>query len=275
MVAGKCLRDGGHGWIFHLWDELAHLKSSKVEIHDLFPMWSDVQVVPGTQHPIDGYSRDVKVALDRLTPLVPRSHPVITAGVHDLRPADLAGDLVLIGGPVVNTISRSLHGYTFKNNKLSVCPVKSTHLRWCFSYPFKGPDDPSFSRYVNSEIRKTMPKAIMDRHASGVLKMPRFSKVDYDSGRICSDFLLVTVVPNTRLRSSTGSTIIDVADLQGQGDKVFADLLRDNDRRRELIEAVHRKRYFQALYELPVTHDDRMRETKPGVPRLLDVHIIS
>ena len=275
-VAGPALVVGFHGYVFHLWEKYEHLKHSRVPLQDLFPMWETVQVVPGTHHPVFGYHHDVQMALENLVPLVPRSHPVVTARLKDLRPANKAGNLVLIGGPITNDISLRIHGYEFdKNMKISIKPVGNTGLRWLFYYPFKRPDDPSFSRYDEGMLRETMPKAIMDQRASGMLAAPRFSGVDYSTGMITSDFLLVTVIPNTLLRSSTGSSIIDIADLHGQGDKVFAELLRDNDRRRELHESVGRQRYFQALYEVPVTHDESTRETTPGSPRLLDVQVLS
>lgn len=274
-VAGPAVLSGASGWIFHLWDRYKHLKPAQVSVEDLFPAWNSVQIVPGTHHPVVGYPHDVQVALEKLIPLVPRAHRVVTAPLRDMLSADKAGNLVLIGGPIANDLSLHVHGYRFdKKKKISIDPVTETGLRWAFSYPFKQKDDPSFSRYDAGTLRSTMPKAIVDRRSSGIVGKPRFSGVDYNTGRITSDFLLITVVPNILLRRSTGSTIIDVADLHGQGDKVFAELLRDGHRRRELGKFVQRHRYFQALYEVPVTHDDDARETRPGVPNLLDVAIL-
>lgn len=273
-VAGKFLLAGAGGWVFIAWDGLKARWAAEVEVNDLFPRWAEVQVVPGRHHPIDGYPPDVKIALDRLTPLIPRSHPVVTVGLDHLPSANLAGELVLIGGPVANMLSRQLHGYRFSNNKLSVRPMRKTGFRWCFSYPYRKAEDPHFSRYIGGELRETMPKAIIDLHGTGPMAVPRFSAVDPESGKIRSDFLLLTVTPNTLLRYSSGSSIVDVTDLQGQADKVFADLLLDDGRRVELAKAVRRKRHFQALYEVPVMHDDRKRETRPGVPTLIDVHVL-
>jgi len=275
-VLGKMLMAGG--WVFFLYDRLKDFmswRSSIVGIEDLFPMWPNVQVVPGSHHPVDGYHPDIQIALERLTPLVPRSDPIIIKGANELPLPDLSRDLVLIGGPVSNVISlMNVHGYSYSGNKISVRPVRRTGFRWCFHYPFPSDDDlPSF-RYVAGKLRSTMPKALVDTRASGSLAEPRFCKLDQKTGRIQSDYLLLTVMPNRIRHDFTGSTIIDVADLQGQGDKVFADVLRDSASRSELAKAVRRKRYFQALYEVPVSHDDSQCTTTPGTPRLLDVHLL-
>jgi hypothetical protein len=275
MVLGRtALAVGSSGWVFFIWDKLAKLKENRVEIDALFPMWHDIQVIPGKHHPDYGYHPDTQAALERLTPLVPRSLPIHTAPADDLPTADLARDSVLIGGPVANPVSRHLYGYTFERGKLSIEPTVNTGLRWSFYYPYKGKDDPTFSRYVAGELHATMPKAVLDRRASRSSALPLFNKYDPETGLIDSDYLLLTVVPNTLLPYSTGSTVIDVASLQGQGEKVFADILRDNGRRKELSDAVHHRQYFQAFYELPVTHNSTKHETTPGVPRLRDVYIL-
>jgi len=282
LALGKVIGLAGiNGWVFFMYKKLeklepssANLEQSEVEIEDLFPMWPDVQVVPGSHHPVDGYHPDIQIALERLTPLVPRIDPIVTAGADALPPADLSRDLVLIGGPVSNVISLSLHGYKYTGDKISVSPERNTGLRWCFHYPFPSDDDLPYSRYVDGKLRTTMPKALVDTHASGYLAKPQFCKTD-PQGRIEFDYLLLTVVPNSIRSNFTGSTIIDVADLQGQGDKVFADVLRDSASISELAEAVNGKRYFQALYEVPVAHDDSQCATTPATPRLLDVHLLA
>jgi excisionase family DNA binding protein len=274
LALGKAVAIGSSGWIFVLYQKLEKIRSSPVEVSDLFPRWPDIQVVPGSHHPVDGFHPDIQIALERLAPLVPRVDPVVIAGADALPPADLARDLVLIGGPISNSISLDLHGYQYDRDKISVQPVRNTGLRWCFYYPNQCDDDPQFRRYVAGKLRATKPKALMDRCASGMLSQPRFSAVERGTDRIQSDYLLVTVVPNTLARSATGSSIIDVADLCGQGDKTFGDLLRDADSRRELALAVKGRPYFQALYEVSVTHDDAKAETTPGAPRLVDVQVL-
>jgi len=281
MALGKTLRRGiaSVAGVFiiwdHLWEHLKNLKPYTVELDELFPMWPEIQVVPGTHHPVDGYHSDVRIALERLTPLVPRFDPIVVARADELPRADLARDLVLIGGPVTNAISLRLHGYEYSNEKISNRPTRKTTLRWCFHYPRKRRNDPSNSRYVAGKLRATMPKALVDRQATGDLALPRYCRVDPETGRIQSDYLLLTVMPNSVLGRSTGFTIIDVADLHGQGDKVFADVLGDDSSRKELAEAVSGKRYFQALYEVPVTHDDANRTTSPGTPTLLDYQVLA
>lgn len=273
LVLGKAAQVGLSGAVFFVWNKLAEFRESPVAVEDVFPMWADIQVVPGEQNPNYGYHPDTQIALDRLTPLVPRSGRVVVATSDDLPNRDLARDLLLIGGPVSSADSRNLHGHTFENGKLSPLPTGETGFRWRFWYPYGSQGDPSFSRYVKGELRTTMPKALIDRRAMGLTAKPQFSKYDPETGLVLSDYLLVTVVPNTFLTSATGRTIIDIASLHGQGEKVFPDVLRDHDRRKELFQAVNHKQYFQALYELPISHDLWKKETTPGPPELKDVWV--
>jgi hypothetical protein len=76
-------------------------------------------------------------------------------------------------------------------------------------------------------------------------------------------------LPNADDRGSLGGTIIDIGDLHGQGDKLFAQILRDNATRRELKRRIGRGRYFQALYEVDVRHDDASMLTEPTGARLV------
>jgi hypothetical protein len=262
--------------VFFLWDKL-EARVADVDVADLFPEWRDAQVVPGRHHPVDGFHPDIVDALRELAPLIPRADlPIVLGSDADLPSANPRGNLVLIGGPISNVLSSRLHGHHFDGRKISVNPVTSTSLRWHFHYPFPRDDDPPFSRYVGGSLReKTMAKALVDSHSSGALGMPRFSKVDNDTGRIESDLLLITVLPNTLGSRATGATIIDVADLQGQGDKAFAVVLQDHLLRRELYNATKGKRYFQALYHVPVLHDDASRTTRPGMPQLADIHVLA
>jgi hypothetical protein len=266
---------GISGWVFFLYEKLGGLRSEAIEIEDLFPNWSDFQVVPGTHHPVYGYHPEIQTALESLAPLMRRLDPVVMAGADALPPADLARELMLIGGPVSNAISSRLHGYRYAGRKISVRPYKHTGLRWCFYYPYQRDDDPKSIRYIFGKLQPTMPKGIIDLNASRLLAPPRFSRFDEATGLIRSDYLLLTVVPNSLCRYSTGSTIIDVADLQGQGQQVFADILRFSDRRKELANALRGKRYFQALYEVPVSHDDQKRTTTPSEAKLIDVHVLT
>lgn len=274
MALGKFFCLGMSGWIFVCYDKLQpYLSQRLVEIEDLFPWWPDVQVVPGSHHPVYGYHSDVRIALEQLTPLLRVTKPLLVRELNELPSSDLARDLLLIGGPVANAISLKVHGYQYSGKKISVDRVEDTGLRWSFHYPYKTDDDPSYSRYVDGRLEPKMPKALVDHHASAPLAQPRYCPIDSHTGRIRGDYLLVTVVPNKLTSYSTGSTIIDVADLQGQGDKVFPILL-DDSHRGELAGAVKGKSYYQALYEVAVKHDDEFCVTFPGPPRLIDVHIL-
>jgi len=285
VAAGKALISGIDGWVFVLWDKLREtskdpVETSKiksiVEISDLFPTWSEFQIVPGTHHPIEGYAPDVRTALERLEPLVPKSDPVVFVAAADLRLAITNRDMVLIGGPITNLLSRQVHGYRFhkRKNKIDVRPFKKTGLRWCFEYPYPSSHDQTIIRYAGGVLKvTTLPKGIVDLNVkTAALAEPRFSRVDPENGLLESDYLLLTVVPNTMGNQSTGCTIIDVADLHGQGDKIFADLLDNPEYRKELANAVEGSRFFQALYEVPVRHDTNRQETTPLNPKLLDVH---
>lgn len=68
--------------------------------------------------------------------------------------------------------------------------------------------------------------------------------------------------------------ILDIADLHGLGDQAFALIGEQEGLRKELYDATFKRgmRSFQVLYEVPVMNDLSAQVTKPGVPRLIDVH---
>jgi hypothetical protein len=262
----------GSGTKFFLWDQLAGLESKPVpSIEELFPFWKDIQLVPGIVHPVDGFNPDVKDAQVKIAPLMYRSVPVECLSLEKLPEAALHRDLLLIGGPITNPISCKLHGYQFEGQKISVSPITDVGTRWSFHYPYRTTEDMAFRRYVGGTLRAAWPQAIIDHKARGKAAVPLYPKVNPETEQILSDYLLITVMPNDLRPDSTGATIIDVADLHGQGDKTFTDILGDSELCRELHDASKGKRYFQVLYEVPVTHDDEKKLSMPGRPHLMDI----
>jgi excisionase family DNA binding protein len=273
-VIGAVFASGVSGWMTFVWDRLARFGENRVDVEELLPCWRTVQVSVGMHHTVEGYHPDTQEALQTIAPHIVRSDRVIVDGSDSFPTVDPYRDLLLIGGPATNLLSRRLHGYSSVGKKLSERPTLSTGLRWCFFYPQPSEHDPDFSRYVRGELRRTMSKALLDCRAQGLLAEPRYCRFEKTHGRVLSDFLLLTVMPNKLENHASGFYVIDVADLHGQGNKVFARIVGDSQRRKELSEAVGRKRYFQALYEVPVMHSPIHCKTSPGTPKLLDVHVL-
>lgn len=266
---------GMSGWGVAVCDKINEGELRPVDVADLLPSWADIQIVPGSHHPVLGYHPDIQIALDRLARIVPRTLPVVGRSVNELPLPDFGRDLILVGGPVSNVLSEQIHGYSFHGDKISPMPFRETGLRWCFHYPHKSDSDPLLRRYVAGEVRPSMPKGVVDLNAHSPLDCPMYPSYDPETERIQSDYLLVTVLPNQFGARSTGATLIDVADLQGQGDKAFACIMEKEELRRELGTRVGRNRYFQALYRVAVHHDDHLRETTPGAIELIDVEVFS
>lgn len=269
-IASNVAYAGISGWMFFVCDKLILGDASKSDVAELFPSWHESWLVPGSHHPKQGLHPDVEQAANNLLPLFPKLHDARRLALDELPNPNFSDDLLLIGGPVSSALSMHVHGHRFHGTKISERPVRNTQLRWQFHYPSAKAADPKFLRYMNETLRPTMVKGIVDTKASGELAMPFYSRIDHDQ-RITSDYLLITVVRNRFAKISSGSTIIDIADLHGQGDKAFASIMDSSSARRELASALKGKKYFQALYEVRVKHDDSTRRTFPGAARLLDV----
>ncbi|WP_149303165.1 helix-turn-helix domain-containing protein [Pareuzebyella sediminis] len=259
-----------------VWDEYKGLDDknlSKTEIRSVFNFWDKITLHPGQTHPKwGGLHPDVKHASREIVKLTELPEDALFVGYDGLPDTEKQGNLLLIGGPISNDLSCELHGYKFLNeNKISIKPSKNIGTRWSFYFPVPEKGDLlGFSRFVEGEEIKTWPKAIEDNQLKGAAKGPIFSPFDPHTGRIISDFLLITVVPNQLTKYSSGSTIVDVADLHGQGNKAFSQIISNKDRLKELMDAVDGKRYYQALYEVFVSHDDYQKTTNIKKIELVD-----
>jgi len=260
-----------------LWEGIRPYFESKelqTDIKDLFSFWDDIRLFPGHAHPKwNGFHPDVVEAQNKIAGLFTFPDEIEYRKFENLPELKNHGDLLLIGGPISNSLSRSIHGYNFKGEKISHKPIINIGTRWSFYYPESTGKEKKFSRYVNKKMVTTKPKAIIDM--VGALNTPRYSQINSESEFIKSDYLLITVLPNNFSIDSSGSTIVDVADLHGQGNKAFAKIMENQKRRNELFKAVNGKRYFQALYEIGINHDDYNKETSLGEIVLDDVHILS
>ena len=240
-------------------------KEVTVDLLDLFPSFDKTQLVPGSHHPAEGFHPDVLAALNGLAPILNGLQPTKYVEFRSLPAPDLSKDLLLLGGPISNELSLKLHGHTFSGKKISPLPNQRSGFRWHFFYPEPTFGEPAYSRYVSGQLLPKMRKAIVDTRAPSNANV--FDSRCGDDGLISTDYLLITVQPNP-FANGNGSTVVEVADLQGQGDKAFSRLLANDAARRELQTELRSSRHFQALYEVPVVHNSSRAETMPGIPKL-------
>lgn len=246
-------------------------REEKVELLHLFPSFDATQLVPGSHHPEEGFHPDVLAALNGLLPMLNALRRTTPVDFKMLPVPDRSKDLLLLGGPISNELSRELHGHAFTGSKISPLPTRRSGFRWHFFYPDLVAGEPPYSRYVSNTFRSTMRKALVDTKAPSSARLVD-SRTGAD-GFIANDYLLITVQPNSVVEGS-GTTIVEVADLQGQGDKAFATVLATEALRRELHSGIKAAKSFQALYEVPVQHNNLKRTTSPGVPKLVGLQLL-
>lgn len=249
----------------------------ETDIRDLFSNWNELNLFPGIAHPkyIKGFHPDVAEAQNSISKLMDASGKVEFRPLDQCLKMSLNENYLLIGGPISNELSRTLHGYKVVNQKISENPSQSNDFRWHFNYPESKQTDYKYSRFVNGEERSTMPKAIVDKLAKVGTRKYNLPQIYTENERISTDYLLLTVIENKLSGKSTGKQIIDIADLNGQGNKAFAIIMSDKNRRNQLRKAVNNKPYYQALYEVKVLHDDFNRITSLGEISLINVHLLS
>lgn len=257
----------GTGVIGNFTYERLTKKEVHVDLLDLYPSFSKTQLVPGSHHPDEGFHPDVYDAMCGMATLVGQG-PTTSTSFGALPTPNLTGDLLLLGGPISNELSCRLHGHSYTNRKITPLPENRSGFRWHFYYPEPVPMEHAYSRYVSGKRDPKWRKAIIDT------KLPvSANEIDSrceDDGSISNDYLLITVQPNT-FAPGSGTSIVEVADLQGQGDKAFSTLFANEAARHELKAELRFTKYFQALYEVPVVHDSKAATTSPGTPRLVGV----
>lgn len=243
-------------------------REDPVEAFDLFPSLSQAQLIPGSHHPDEGFHPDIYDALSALTAKLVTSKPYTSLDFQSLPAPNKGGHLLLLGSPISNELTLQLHGHTFAGRKISVNPSNRSGFRWHFCYPESEARELSYSRYVFGRLEPKMRKIIIDERAP--ISANEYSSSCNDDGTISNDYLLITVQQNTFSKGS-GTSIIEVSDLQGQGAKAFPMILENEAARRELKSKLGASKYFQALYEVPVAHDSIKRTTSAGLPKLVDV----
>ena len=243
-------------------------READADLKDFLPSFARSQLVPGSHHPEERFHPDVYDALCSLSAVLVGSKTPECVDFERLPSPNTSGDLLLLGGPISNELSRQLHGHTMVGKKISPLPDARSGFRWHFYYPEAVPGEPAYSRYVAGRLEPKMRKAIVDSKAPASANTID-SRCNPD-GSIANDFLLVTVQPNS-LGLGSGTTIIEIADLQGQGDRACAALLQNEAARRELLAKLGSAKYFQALFDVPVLHDSKTASSSPGVPKLVGV----
>jgi hypothetical protein len=276
-VIGSIVTAGISGWGLFMWDRWASDRShnARIEIGQLFSEWNDINLVPGTAHPQFGFHPDIVEAQDKLIKLIHKDKMKTEfRSLVDLPAVDRNRNLLLIGGPISNRTSREWQGF-MRDQHSGTLTRSRRHpygLRWEFLYPSSKNYAMQVRRYVCGQLVSTSQKFIEDAQATHVAR-ERCGSVDAETGKLTGDVLLISYLPNILSASSEGNAIVDVADLHGQGDKAFARILQEDSLRLELYEATRKRgfRFFQALYEVPVYHQDDIKHTDSGNPRLIDV----
>ena len=262
---------GVSGWGIWAWEKWSK-RAIDVDLLEIFPSFASTQLSKGEHHPKRKFHPDVRVALDEMTSILMNCRSPSELPVEALPEVNRDGNIVLLGGPISNELTRELHGHTISTEeKVSEFPNNRRGFRWHFGYPERSHDDPTFGRYVDGAFTQTWPKFIVDTKASAESTRRLGSGLDPQTGLITSDYLLITVQPNTLGSHATGNTIIEISDLQGQGDKAFPRLLQNKDAMRDLANEVKGMRYFQALYSVPVEHNIGSNSTEPGLPKRIGV----
>ncbi|HRI04067.1 MAG TPA: hypothetical protein PLL77_10015 [Pyrinomonadaceae bacterium] len=258
-----------------IWDyfQLDTIGKSPKDIGRLFSGWRNMQIVPGEIHPNFGFHPDIVDAQMGLLPLL-EPKQVMQLRLEELPKPNPNAHLLLIGGPVSNQLSRCWRGFELNNGVLRSDGKLRSALRWEFMYPEVSKGQ-RFRRYVNGDVIESRQKYLADRDRPGKLGKESATK-DPETGFLTHDWLLITHIPNIIKDSAAGNAIIDVADLHGQGDKAFSTILQNDQLRNDLYTATIKKgaRYFQALYKVPVVHDNELKRTIAEIPELWDVFLI-
>jgi excisionase family DNA binding protein len=250
-------------------------------LNEMFPEWRSFHLVPGMVHPVYGEHPDIlKAQGDIAQLLLPDGMQPKLLSWTDLPYVRPDTNLFLIGGPLSNAVSRKWRTFEMREDdsssgrgRLYLPGGPISELRWEFDY--RKPDDrmPRPQRYINGLLNVSEPKFILDANRPNS-PHPIQAKLQSDTDLLATDFLLVTYIPN-RLDGGGGAhMILDIADLHGLGDQAFALIGEQEGLRKELYDATFKRgmRSFQVLYEVPVMNDLSAQVTKPGVPRLIDVH---
>ncbi len=234
----------------------------------IFRDWEQVEVVPGRLHPdyLGQIHPDIVAAQRVLIPTLvndPSSVAAVDAKVlPDASSLPRSASVLLIGGPVTNQASRALHGFRRVDGLMaSVAPLPE--LRWRFEY--LALRQGRVRRYVSGsrtgDSTESWGKRVVDTHTGTSYQ----AQVD-DNGFMTTDLLLVTHVP-----VPTRSSVIDVADLHGQGDIAFGMAMGNPEWVQDLGRLSDRNKspYFQALFRVGVRHDHSAALTSCSLPELI------
>jgi hypothetical protein len=166
--------------------------------------------------------------------------------------------LILIGGPVSNSLAREWQGYGRSPSTGYVEDVlrRRPQLRWRFRYNLCEDKKAGPARFVDGKLHRSWPQAIedFDKPGAGLRKAVTVGEDHW----LVSDWLVLSFVRNT-LSVGSGASIIDSSDLHGQGNMAFAQLMNDPWRLDELEKKLESRGiphggHFQALYRVDVVH---------------------
>lgn len=248
-----------------------------VDIEDLFRYWDELNLYQGAAHPkhANGSHPDVAEAQSEISRFMEGRGNVEFRPWEECLRLSYDNNFLSVGGPISNDISRKIHGYRLIDQKISIEPMIKTDFRWHFHYPESSENDPKYFRFVQGQEVPTMAKGIYDRSPGLGGRKILYPGTYPESQRILKDYLLLTVVENQLGGKPTGKHIVDIADLNGQGNKLFPKIMADKERRKELSKEVKGKPYYQALYEVEVEHDEYNMITYLGDYKLCGVHLLS
>ena len=207
---------------------------------------------------------DILRPYEELAGLLHRSGiDMVPVAIDRLPTATLDEQLLLIGGPVSNAVARAWQGYRQNpESKIYEFVGSPVSRRWRFEYALDRATAPKPMRFVAGILKESWPQAIWDERSPGSLQ---FAALDHSTGLLVEDKLLLTFAPNPF--SKSGTMMLDVSDLHGQGNEAFVQLLSNKNRLQALTDELHRQNIplgtpFQALYSVFVEHDHDARVTR-------------
>lgn len=251
-----------------------HIQTLDV-LEDLFVDWGRYTLLPGSAN-VDFRAEvhpDIIQACRAIEPLWRRpGRPVEYRSAEQLHPATKSDSLFLIGGPVSNAWAQEWQGYTRDSDGyLHRTHPPSLDLRWYFKYALAEPKWSGPLRYVDGILKPSWPQAIVDTSSGDLIRPSTMGpsrmlpNLPLPVKMLRTDWMVMSYLPNT-LDTSSNTDIIDISDFHGQGDKALG-LLHNPPRLNQLLREVRASgatRYFQALFEIPVKHDEDPRSPAPS-----------
>lgn len=237
------------------------------------PIDTRASFVPGQSHPKYSHFHPddafVATVFDELV-----ADAVENRIVYDSKriPQNLSGSALVSGSPVSNAMSRYLLQYEYVDNSdrnLGLLRTKNAVFETEFEF--------LLARNALDEMGISEPIGKSGNTGNWSVVNKRSGEVyaaENRDGRLMSDFLLVTCLPNIFDRESyeNGESVFLLAGAHGVGTRATDVLLRDSSLLSKLKEKVGRSMYWQALFKIDGV-DHYHRDPKLGVrwhPTALD-----